>query len=345
MSGGVDSRVLLSVALSKNIPFSAYTFGAEDEPDVIIARQIARNEKINHVVLNEPTPTVDDCVTFINDYVGQANLNEPLSTLLRLRNIPNLVQENTLMVDGAYGEVARRQYFNRIAVKGKRFLVENNIEALLPFFRVHRADIFTDDVNNTMNINVLKQLADLFDTMPPLKDIGVESYLDLIAVRSRIPNFGADEQARLDSIVLNLMPFATLEYLNLAFSLSLTERRDGKLFRNIIKKEHPSLAHYPFVKFGTTYPFWMTSLQSWMWARAKSKIGQVYNDNSLHTFLHHIREHIIDTMSSLSVQNYDLYNYDKVRTLVTDYFSGNLHRGVEVNWWYTFEMWRRKVEK
>lgn len=345
ISGGVDSRVLLSILLSRKNSFSAYTFGDNDEPDVRIARRMASQEHFPHRVFREPIPKVDDCITMINDYVGQANLNEPLTTLLRLRNIDELAKTPALMIDGAYGEVARRQYFNRIAIHGMKYLVDKNVEALVPFFRVHRADIFNEEAHRIMTESVYEQIDQLLRSMPPLKEIGLESYLDLMAVRSRIPNFGADEQARLDSIILNLMPFATLDFFNRAFSIPVSDRRDGIMFRRMIRRNRNSLVRYPFVKFGAYYPFWMTSVQSWGWSRIKSRLGLVYKDNALHEFLHHLKDYIIDTANSSTVRNNSLVDHQKVIKIVTGYFNGKIELGSDVNWWFTFELWRRKMEK
>ncbi|MBI3005362.1 MAG: hypothetical protein HYY49_08085 [Ignavibacteriales bacterium] len=92
-----------------------------------------------------------------------------------------------------------------------------------------------------MTMGVTQQIQAVWDTMPSLKDISPENFLDLLAVRTRVPNWGGLDQSRLDAQVVNYMPFVQPSFLELVFSLTTNIRANGLLFRQTIKKLKPSL--------------------------------------------------------------------------------------------------------
>ena len=87
------------------------------------------------------------------------------------------------------------------------------------------------------------------------KNIGIDNWIDLFALRTRLPNASAPEQARSDSEFINYMPFIQPAFLKRVFETPVPERKNSKIFHEIIDDNSPMLKHFPLVKDGVIYPF------------------------------------------------------------------------------------------
>ena len=345
ISGGIDSRVLLSLLLnSPKYAFRAHTFGEAKDPDVTSAIKIQQIENFEHQIINLPLPSASNIFPVVKEFASQTNLNEPISTFLRIRHYNSLNPERLFLMDGAYGEFARRQYFKRVSLYGKRYLYKKNAAALQRFLHYNKGNIFNTEITQRMNKGITDEIQYMFDTMPPLQEMGIANYLDLWSIRARLPNFGADEQARLDEIILNYMPFTQKSFLDMLFSIPADLRANGKLFRDIIAREHPSLKNYPLVKNNTTYPFMFSAQTSIVYTKIKSMLGFVYRESGVHEFLLLMKDHIFDLVHSRMTREYDPYNYAKLLGTIEQYYAGNTALASQINWWITFELWRRDIE-
>jgi Asparagine synthase len=83
LSGGIDSRVLLSLLQSnKRTPFSVHTFGHANDPDVRIAADIAKHTGIEAHYLSAPIPPPEECLRLMCTFAAQAQIVEPVSSIL-----------------------------------------------------------------------------------------------------------------------------------------------------------------------------------------------------------------------------------------------------------------------
>lgn len=345
LSGGLDSRVLLALMISSKSNFTAYSFGAPDDPDVELAQMICRTEGIPFTLIDEPFPSSDDCIAMLNEYVHTTNLVEGASSSVRLRYYSRLDGNGAVMIDGGNGEILRRQFLQRFAFRGRDDLIHRRTERLFPFFLLHRAAIFTNDIELQMRTGAIDDLDRSFHALPPPKEIGVENFLDAWTITMRIPVVACDEQSRIDGCVPNFMPFSQPDILQRALFLPLNQRRNNRMLKQIIRSNAPSLIRFPLVKNGILYPYRLTTLQSRIWTAVRSSFAARGNTQHLHRFLDTIKAFVLDNVHSRSVQQYDPYDYDKVLRMVTSYYSGNRSLGREVNWWIAFDVWRKGVEK
>ena len=342
LSGGMDSRVLLSLLLSTpDLRFSAYTLGDPLSPDVRVATAIARGEGMPFQHFHEPAPSADDALLLGAEYVAQTNLCEPASTSLLLRSFKKMYRSNQLLIDGAFGELSRRQYLKRLLFRGKAALLSGDPRKTLPFLRVNRGRFFRREVIDEMEAGALSELESVLDAMPSIGSIGIENYLDLFTIRTRIPNYGADAQAKLDAEVLNVMPYIQPGYLHAALALPIEERQNGRFFRRILRTRRPSLMKYPLNKGTTTYPFSLSTLQATLWTKAKMALGLCYNDPTGGMLLRSVKETVLDMIASRDVKEYALYDHHSVASLVTTYYGGDHKLQSEVLWWLSFELWRK----
>jgi hypothetical protein len=344
LSGGLDSRVLLACLLSSNKKFTTHTFGAVSDPDVSISESISRLEGFSHVMYDSPIPDTSKVIALLSDYVSQTNLIEPISTVLRLRHYEGLDSSTHLLMDGGFGEVARRQYLNRLAFTGKKAFENRSVDFIYGHLRTNRGEIFNADVKQEMLSGVHREIGWMLDTMPELSTVGFENYLDLWAVRTRIPNYSSDEQGRLDSTIFNYMPLANPGFIDEIFNMPVKYRKNGKLFRSVIKRLRPSLATYPLVKNNTTYPFSLPTVGSWLWSKTKIKLGYQYHDVSTHLFLESVKEYLMDLLHSRDTIEYAAYDHSRIEKIISGYYHGDRTLSSEVNWWLSFELWRRNIE-
>lgn len=346
LSGGMDSRLLLALlAQHARAPFSTHTFGVANDPDVQIAGRMGAELGTHHRVFDEPLPDVSSCIGAISSYAAQAVLTEPASSHLKLRYYGKLREAGLLLIDGGFGEIARRQYLNRIVRLGRRALRSRDAPQLLKLLRVDRANFFSKEFSQLLEEGARRGLEQTLDEMPDLDGTGVENYVDLLAIRTRVPNYGGPEQSRIDAEVMNFMPLVQPSFLRAALSLPATARANAGVYYNVIRHQCPALTRFPMVKSGTTFPFGLSSTTSWLVVRIKSNVGTPYVDQAPEQLFTLLREYIVDLSHSHEVTSNPQYDHRKLSRAVTGYYSGDRRWRRSVDWWLTFELWKRSLSR
>ena len=343
LSGGLDSRLLLAIRLQDTPIVQTHVFGPEDHPDVRIARRLAQQEGLRQYHFDEPIPDVDTCLDLLRSQVAQTQAVSAASSVLGLRYYGDLYAQRLVMIDGGLGEVARRQFMNRLLRRGRAALRSGDPAAILPYLRVPRAEIFNPEVLATMERGAQQQIAALWQALPDPRTIGEENFLDLLGIQTRLPNFFGFEQNRLDGVIQNYMPFAQPSLLRALFQMPLSLRRNGRLFRHLIRSQRVSLARYPLVKGGVTYPFQLPTAPAYVWTKLKTRLGQGYTDTARLRFLETLKPFALDAVQSQAVRTYPAYDYARLTRLVEEFYQGRSDLASEVDWWLAFERWRRTL--
>ena len=130
----------------------------------------------------------------------------------------------------------------------------------LAFLRYHRVDIFTEEALKEMEKGIVDQFEELFSEMPDANQIGFEKWIDLFSIRSRLTNYYSPEQARVDHLVVSFMPLVQKDILNLLFGINDSDKRNGKLFKQLIRQNSDQLTKQPLVKGNITHPFNSSSI-------------------------------------------------------------------------------------
>lgn len=344
LSGGLDSRALLTLlAANRQRPFALHVFGHAEHPDVGIARQIAAEEGFALRHFDDPLPDAEKSWDLLQDYAAQACVVEPASAILHTRYYPKLFAGKKFVVDGGFGEIARRQFFNRILKRGRQALTSGNPASIFPFLHVFRADIFQKEILQIMKKGALQQIESTWSAMPAIDEIGRENFLDLLAIRTRLPNYYGFEQSRLDGDVVNYMPFAQPSFLQYVFEAPVHMRRNGTLYRQLIRQNLPSLAKYPLVKGTTTYPFYLGTVPAWLWTKLKSRLGRQFADPALPAFLGGLSGLLADLAHSADVKSYPAYDHQSIVKMVDGFLAGKSEYAQQINWWLSLEAWRRSI--
>jgi len=340
LSGGLDSRLLLALRL-RDRPVQTHIFGPPDHPDVQVARRIAAHENLPQYHLYAPVPNADTCLALLRAQVAQTQAVSAASSVLGLRYYPDLHKQGLALIDGGLGEAARRQFMNRLLRRGRGALRTGDPAAILPYLRVPRADVFDAETVATMENGARQQLALLWQRLPAPATLGAENFVDVLGVQTRLPNFFGFEQNRLDGVIQNYMPFAQPSVLKAVFRIPLSLRRNGRLFRRLIRRQRASLARYPLVKGSLPYPFFFPTLPAYGWTTFKAHVGQRYTNPTRVDFLETLKPFALDTVHSEPVRTYLAYDHTRLVRLVESYYNGQPALAAPVDWWLAFEMWRR----
>ena len=344
LSGGIDSRMLLKILSSQqNRNWGLHTFGDPNHPDALIAKDISKKLNLDLTILNNTLPPADECVQIIKNHFGQNTVHVPASEIMRLRWYIPLSKQNKIVVDGGFGEIARRQYLNRLLIQGRNTLIQKDAKEISKYLRHHRADIFNSDSNNKMERGYLHQINCFLENMPDINTFGMENWLDLLAIRFRLANWFGFAQACVDGLSLNYMPFAQKEFLNEVIKLPIKLRKNGRLWRKIINDSQPNLTQFPLVKGSISYPFRLSTMGAMVWTSTKKKLGMSYRDLESVVFVDHLREFIQDVVHSEDVQSYPHYDYAAIKEMVDKYFAGEKQLARKIDWWLAFEIWRKSI--
>jgi hypothetical protein len=343
LSGGMDSRVILSFLLSENKNWDAHTFGSIKTPDSVIANRIADHFRLKHVQFDKELPDKNSCENLLKEFIAQTFVNNPASSVIQFRYYNELYKTNNIIIDGGFGEIWRREFFNRLLIRGKNALVKKDVKTVSKYLTVFKADIFSDGIIDTMKKGCIEQVENIFTELPSLQSISAEDWLDLFSIKTRLLNFYSHEQTRLDGIVCSYMPLAQPSLLNYFQFINNKSRKNGQLYRAIIKRNCNKLSSFPLAKGGTSHPFLFNSIESRLWTLLMKKTGRYRVDTTAIKFLNHIEEFVRDKVSSKEVIECEYYNYNKVKKMADGFYNGDYSYTQQLDWWLAFEMFRESV--
>lgn len=344
LSGGLDSRLLLSYLTKKNIElWDSHTFGDRNHPDSIIACQLLRSLNRENDIVDGELPAKDQIIKLVKDYSVQSVVTNPSSSILNLRFYDRLTDSNTVIIDGGFGEIWRRAFANKLLMFGKNSLLKKDARSVSSFLRNNRADIFSKEVLTEMEKGIIYQFVELFSVMPDVNQISSEKWIDLFSIRSRLVNYYSTEQVRVDNYVLSFMPLVQKDILSLLFNINESEKKNGKLFKRLIKQNKSELTKYPLVKGNIIHPFNSSSFSAKMHSRIKNKLGLSYQSKLQIEFINSLKEFIGDIVHSAEVRNYELYDQKKIEKMMNNHLPGEDNYNSEVDWFLSFELFRQGI--
>ena len=342
LSGGLDSRFLLSLILKENLDVSLHTFGYEDEPDIIIAKKISENLKLNFRYL-ESTKIFDQ--NFFNQtsyYLVNNDLVEPVSTFLKLQTFNDDYFKDKVIIDGALAEFARRQLHNKLIYFGKKHLITKNPQGIFPYIASSKPKFFKQEYLNQMYNGAINEIRNIFNELPEIKEIGAEAFADLLVYKFKIPISIGAEQARLDQIVVSFMPFAQKRIFELTQRIPLEKRNNSRLFYDTISEFSPQLEKFPLVKNNLIYPYSSSTIKAQLIRKFKQIFSSRYDNNKVF-MLHSIKDYVVETLSVESLKNYHPYDLKIAEKIVRDFYNGRNELADDLDWLLSFEKLRKKT--
>jgi len=346
LSGGLDSRLLLSyLALKNSDLWDTHTFGDPNHPDSVVASKLMKSLSLENELIDDELPSVDELINLVKTYSVQSIVTNPISSVLNLRFYKNLSGEKNIIVDGGFGEIWRRTFANRLLLFGKNALEKKNAKETAKFLRYYRADIFLEEALIDMEKGIVDQFDNLFDEMPDLTSIRPPKWIDLFSIHSRLPNYYAPEQTRVDLYVISIMPLVQKDIINLIFSINDSDKANGKLFKQLIKFNAPRLTKNPLVKGNIMHSFNSSSISARLKSKIKNRMGLYYQSNNQINLFKSLKEFVGDTFSSAEVRNYDYYDSSKIDFVLNSFLSRQSSYNSELDWLLSFELFRQGISK
>lgn len=343
LSGGLDSRLLLAFMLHDKLEFKIHTFGFHDDQDAILANRIGKslNLEVNHIQYKSNYD--DDFILRLNNYCMDSQLAEPASSYIKLRVFENSYFINKILIDGALAEFARRQFMNRLLIRGRRFLLSKDSKSISKYLSVQRASIFNKEIQLMMDDAILQDFENIFQEFPEVLKVGAENFVDLMVMKYRVPNYFGPEQSRLDSIMLSFMPFAQHQLILNCLGIPVNDRTNGKIFYKAINELSSCLKKFPLVKNGISYPFGLTSITSFIFTNVKKRFIKSSSYNYKVEMFDSMETYVRDIFADQQTKQYSNYDQTAIKKIISEYYSGKKERVDELDWLYTFEMFRRKL--
>jgi len=346
LSGGLDSRLLLSYLAKLDFDlWDTHTFGDANHPDSKIASALLKSIALENEIIDDELPSNDKLIELIKAYSDQSIVTNPVSSILNLRFYDKIAHGKKVIIDGGFGEIWRRAFANRLLLIGRNALLKKDSKSVSGFLSYNRADIFSEEALVEMESGVVEQLNNLFEDMPDANQIGSEKWIDLFSIRCRLTNYYAPEQARVDQFVVSFMPLVQKDILNLLFGITDTDKRNGKLFKQLIRQNSVQLTKIPLVKGNITHPFNSSSLSARLHSRIKNKFGLSYQSKKLIEFQKLLKEFIGDVIQSSEVRNYKYYDRKKLSRIADDFLLKDNNFNSEVDWFLSFELFRQGISK
>lgn len=337
LSGGLDSRTVLAAAKPGA---GTHTFGPLGTADAVVARTLAKKLGLDHEQLWEPVPDGDACVALARDHALRTCAISPGSAALRLRFFARLHEAGVTVLDGGFGEIARRGYYRRLVREAPGALQGKNAGRILSFLRVPRAHCFGEEVFGTMQEGAARDLERVLEELPEVPERSTVDLAELMAVRTRLPNFFGREQARMDGAVRSVMPFARPELLEAVFRTPVDLRTSARWARDLVWRRARPATDVPLARGDVLVPYGMPDEAAFLWSRLKRTAGWSYPDPTRWRFLDRIEDWARQTVRTRAVREYGPYDYGYLRTLVDGYYRGAHRRARELDWWVAFECWR-----
>lgn len=341
LSGGLDSRILLSIlANSKTNNWRVHTFGSGKMKDVATASAIAKKLKIHHTIFNRSHFDIHELLKWIENYLPFTGLTVSISDLLHV-NYHKLIDDyGYTIIDGAFGEIGRRQFMNRLLLKASKIIKGKNTDTLIDNMRISKADIFNEDIKIKLEESLKESAQTLWPEMEGVSQKDPFYWLDKLMIRYKLPNSFSYGQHCLDQISTAFMPFVQEDFLEIVLGLPQQLKRNAKLYREIILQQKKELTEFKLVKDHISYPYRLGTLTSHIWRRAKNKVlNYTKVDPAKYFMFEELKEYIYDELNSTGIRTNNFYDYEKIKTACDCYYEGDKNYFSTLDWWLTFNEW------
>lgn len=344
LSGGLDSRFLLSFLINPlTINLSTYTFGNPHHPDNRIADRITKEIGIDHENIHKDLPGTETLINDLEKFGINLQVTNPISTYLPLRYY-HLIDPKSLKIDGGFGGFWRDKFFFKLQIAGKKALLDKNVPNIMKYLRASKPAIFNSETLKMMTESSQEQIDESLSELPDANEIGSKNWIDLFSVRTRIKNYYAPEQARIDDYVVSYMPLIQSSLLELLFRSKPDLKPNSKFFRKVTKENCNVLSRFPLVKGNTIHPYALSPLQGQAWCAGKQKLGFDYRDTDRIKLWNKLKNFVMEIVESPDVKSFEHYDYASIRKLVQDFYKGNTKLAYDFDWWLSFEFFRRQLK-
>lgn len=333
LSGGIDSRVLLSSLLQFDRDrWDVHTFGSEDVLDRQIADRICADNGITqrHYTYHDEQIDFSDFIRFMKF----SRLNHPATAYLQFRNYQNLAGEH--IIDGAFGELFRRVYSNRLFYTQSKAILQKNPEGIFKGLQFSRADIFLPEVNRQMFTGAIQQLETICTLLPEASAIGIGNWLDLFTLKTRMSHFLGNEQCRLDEFLECIMPFSQKSLIRDLLNYPVKLKQNSGLLKQSIYKRAAGLSKYPLAKGAIAHPFGLTATQTQIWLKLTHLAKKKRTRQKHYKFYQELGVFTADIAGSQKVRECGFIDTGKMQNILKTIKTPDTFNNPELDWLSAF---------
>ncbi|HPO63684.1 MAG TPA: asparagine synthase-related protein [Candidatus Kapabacteria bacterium] len=337
LSGGFDSRLILSYLLkSKNKEFNCVSFGEQFEPDIIIAKEIAKELKLNFEVICNSITDIDKFLVNFKEYTLQTIINSSASRFFHLSNYNELLNRNTIIIDGGFGEIWRREFGKKLLLFGKSAIKEKNPFIFFKYLRNNKADFFSSDINNIMYNGAIEQIKEYFENNTYKEEIGVDNFIDVFSIKTRLANFYSPEQTYLDTKLITLMPYIQNILLKNLLNVDIKYRRNGRMLKKILKNNFPELRKFHLAKNDFTYSYKFNAINQIIskYLFKNKNINQLNYEKQKNLILT-LTPYILDSINSNYANQCGYFDKNKLLLLSNSLSNRDINPQIinDLDWW------------
>ncbi len=255
LSGGYDSRLMLSLLLNNEITPNVYVYGSDASPDVTVAKRIAAGEgfKINHInKAKHPKPEPDQYADIVKDtfYALDGYPNEGIFDFgANMMTRRERAKNGTLVLNGGGGEIYRNFFY----LPNRSYTVENLLDV---FYSRYATSFCTERFSENIYRDTLKRKI--------IKAIGLTSekmsrrQLEYAYPAFRLRYWTSKDNSNNNRLGAFLTPFICYETIMATLKMPLNYKTHGRFQGDLINRINPKLAAYPSdygYKFSEPVPF------------------------------------------------------------------------------------------
>lgn len=314
-SAGLDSRTLLAL-MNSEIPgkFTNFCTGHESLPDLQIANEICRNEKLPLTTKLYNPEEIADLNSFLREISLRTNMLFGLENSLFFHGVREISRENSLLIDGAFGELLRAMLGNRLLFNGKEALTKSVPSVFPQYLGKPIPDFFAASAQEKLAEGSRDDCEEVFRNMPSINSIPLDKWVDLFVIRYRLAK---EDSGYIDSIMPNIMPFAQNSVLSKMLLTPRTEKNHNRINRKIISGFYPRLMRYSLIRNDFRVPYFSCKnnyFSALLYTVLKKSKKGYSNDIALRMVLQCEKE-IRQRLSSKTFENCKIYNHELIREL------------------------------
>jgi hypothetical protein len=342
MSGGLDSRFLLSLMKPAKADLKAVSIGFADHPDNITAAKICKLVGMEHTIYDtddlESYPfSFEDIINYVEGNKSQSVASEYLFTRLS----DYIYNSGLIQIDAGWAEIGRHSDFSSIYYSSKYGLGKIDKLKLYELLKSPRPRFF----EKTLKVEIKKIALQKADDIINLYDLNrihnLEKRLDSFAIDYKIGNNISGKQSRADNSSISLSPFNQAIMNRALFGLDFKRKLNGKFYKETIKQTYPELAKINLIKGSHEIPFKFGTLSSRLYMKlTKSKYRRDYAVEMVRFFSSDIRDYLNSSETFSSAY----YDKDIVQNIINDASVENPKSCYYLDSLLTFEIFRRSIE-
>ena len=341
LSGGIDSRLIMAELLKFEQKFSCHTFINEDDKDLEIAQILCEKYNVELTLLAREKVSLEFIEKKILNLYTHISPNIPITQLLDFVFYGDSYLSDKLILDGGFGGFYRRQYLNKIYLKGHSIFNINKSDKVEALFFAPKPSIFNDDISSQMSAGLSLDISNLIESFntPQTKEELAE-ILDLISIQYMLPAVYSSGQITLDQNYISYMPLTQERLINLSMNIPQKDRKDSVFIKKLIKDSHKGLEKVFLVNNNIKYPYWLNYKVDMVKLIINRKLLKKDNYSRYDVYLNS-RDKIFDILNSSDFRNNPLFNQKTIHNHVEQFFKGNYSLGNYLDWFLTFYYWSK----